>query len=93
MEAKRRRIIIGSGHSSKVQGAPEPERHLFIYRVNQTTTTDHLQAHIQSYGFTVKFLECISKPVSKFKKFKLSVPVSEFSKLFDCSIFFLRESE
>ena len=29
MEAKRRRIIIGSGLSRKVQGAPEPERHLF----------------------------------------------------------------
>ena len=85
-EAKRRRVIIGSAHSSKVQGAPEPERHLFIYRVNQSTTTDHLRAHIQNHGFTVKFLECISKPVSKFKSFKLSVPVSEFSKLFDCSI-------
>ena len=87
-EARKRRVIVGSGPaaSGSVQGAPEPERHLFIYCVSACTSTEDLKAHVVGHKFTVKYLQCISKEGSKFKSFRLSVPVSKFPKLFDSSL-------
>ena len=73
----RMRVIIGSGcpNAGTVSGAPEPLRYLFIYRVNSSTSTHDMRKHVESHGFSVKSLDCISKPVAKFKSFKLSAPL------------------
>ena len=87
-EVKRRKIITGRGYNNSggFKGAPEPNRELFIYRVDKQTTLRDLRVHVLDEGFDVRALECISNPNSKFKSFKLSVPVSQFSHLFDESI-------
>ena len=38
---------------------------------------------IQSYGFGIRDFQCISHPEARFKSFKLSVPASQFERLFD----------
>ena len=86
MNNRKAKVVTGVGtkrSDHKVRGAPEPERQLFIYRVDRQTLTEHLKIFIQEAGITVCSLECVSKENSKHKSFKLSVPLSHFKRLFD----------
>jgi len=47
--------------------------------VNASDVNEHLVKNT----FTVRKLECISHDMAKYKSFKLTVPVDQFSKLFD----------
>ena len=87
-ENKRRRVITGTarGQERRAQGAPEPSRHLFIYRVSTTTLTSDLSQDVSEMGFTVRDLQCLSHDNAMFKSFKLTVPKSEFADLFDGNI-------
>ena len=38
---------------------------------------------IQNYGFGIRDFRCISHPEARFKSFKLSVPASQFERIFD----------
>ena len=81
---QRRRIITGNSVSCKgVAGAPEPTRHLFIKRITKDTENDAVKNMILSYGFGIRDFRCISHPEARFKSFKLSVPASQFERLFD----------
>ena len=55
-----------------------------------TTITDDDDEDVftmmEQYGFTVKELKCISHPEAQFKSYKLAVPRSDFSKLFDANL-------
>ena len=64
----------------RVKGPPEPQRQLFIYRVDRQTETEDLKTFIQQ---AVCSLDCVSKGDSKHKSFKLSVSLSQFKRLFD----------
>ena len=81
---QKRLIITGNSVTCKgVSGAPEPTRHLFIKRINEDTDNEAVQNMIQQYGFCIKDFRCISHPEARFKSFKLSVPASQFERLFD----------
>ena len=66
-----------------VAGALEPTRHLFIKRITKDTENDAVKNMILSYGFGIRDFGCISHPDGRFKFFKLSVPASQFERLFD----------
>lgn len=85
-QSRKKKIVTGNTTHAQIKGAPEPVRDMFIYRVHQDTESDILCKHIEDNGFNVLDLTCISKPEAKFKSFKLSVPVSQFTKLFDESL-------
>ncbi len=83
---KQRRILQGKGNGSKfgVKGAPEPNRHLFIYRVDPSTSTDELKNMlINEHKVTLRDLECVSHTEAMYKSFKLTIPKSEFEGLFN----------
>ena len=84
----RRKVVQGSAmfNGGKVKDAPEPDRYLFIYRVDKNTDQKDLRKYISQNGFSVCGLECISRPESKFLSFKLTVPLSQFKRLFDPSL-------
>lgn len=84
-EMKRRQFITGksSPKSEHFKGAPEPNRDLFIYRVDSSTSETQISSHIVDHGFTVRNIACVSNPNAKFKSFRLTVPLSEFKDLFD----------
>ena len=65
------------------KGAPVPDRHLFIHRVDSTVSISDVNDHLVNNNFTVRKLECVSHDMAKYKSFKLTVPVDQFSKLFD----------
>ena len=69
-------------HYSRFRGAPEPNRDLFIYRVDPNTEAEDLRDYMMEKGFEVRNLCCISNPNARFKSFKLTVPLSEFKDLF-----------
>ena len=89
-ENKRRRVITGTarGQERRAQGgAPDPSRHLFIYRVSTTTLiSDLIVRTFPKWVFTVRDLQCLSHDNAMFKSFKLTVPKSEFADLFDGNI-------
>lgn len=76
-EARRRKVITGtSGYSGNFKGAPEPTRDLFLSRVDSAVSGDDIRAYLSEQNVTVRALVKISHDDSKFKSFKLSVPVS-----------------
>ena len=87
-QERRKNIVQGCANISncKIKGAPEPERSLFIYRVDKDTDKEDLTEYISQQGFLVRQLQCVSKPESKFLSFKLTVPISQFKKLFNPSL-------
>jgi len=82
------RIISGkkTNVTGTIKGAPEPLRHLFIYRVDRDTVDNEVKEYISEQGFSVKEFKRVSNEEAKFKSFKLSVPVSEYDRLFDDEI-------
>jgi hypothetical protein len=80
----RSQVVTGKGQpNDRIKGAPEPVRHLFIYRVDKETQDDAIHSYITENGFSIKDLSCVSNINAKFKSYKLTVPVSEFKYLFD----------
>ena len=71
---------------SGVKGAPEPSRDVFIYRLDKETKTSDLETYIESKGFEIRKLECVSHDEARCKSFKLSVPKSEFEKVLDAEM-------
>ncbi len=69
--------------SSTFKGAPAPDRLLFIYRVAKDTDADEIKNFLVARQFTVRDFVQTSNENARFKSFKLTVPVSEFGKLFD----------
>ena len=74
---------LSSSTRGNFRGAPEPDQHLFIYRVENEATSDDIAQHVISHDITIRNLECVSNPNAKFKSFKLTVPVSDHQVLFD----------
>jgi len=68
------------------KGAPEPDRNLFIYRVEKDTTEEDIEQYLVDNDISYRSISCMSNPNSKYKSFKLTVAVSHFSQLFDDSL-------
>ena len=87
-QERRNNFVQGCANiaNSKIKGAPEPDRCLFIYRVDKNTDIEDLRDYIIKQGFLVRHLECVSKPESKFCSFRLTVPISQFKNLFNPSL-------
>ncbi len=76
--------LTGRGASrSGVRGAPEPVRYLFIKNIMKGTPDSDVHDMIEEKGFVIRELKRISHPDAKGNSFKLSVPASQFDRLFD----------
>ena len=83
-EAKKNKVIQGKCTSNtRIKGAPEPTRDIFVYRVHPETESDILRDHITEQGIIVNNLSCVSNVEAKFKSFKLNVNISQVNQLFD----------
>ena len=78
----RQKYMIGRKDcvQGKFKGAPEPNRDLFLYRVDHETCVEDIRLFLRDYVKIIS-LECLSHPDAKFKSFKLTVPMSDFAKL------------
>ena len=83
---RKKRIITGNKENGKFRGAPEPNRDLFIYRADKDTRSADLSSHLKDHGFHVRNIDCVSHPDSKFKSFRVTLPLSEFKDVFDSAI-------
>ena len=80
----RRNVAVGKDRSSgAVKGAPEPNRDVFIYRVDKSTNDDSLYDYLIDKGITPNSLDCVSNPDARYKSYKLSIPLSMYSTLHD----------
>ena len=85
-ETRPKRRIVGKSAApadSGLKGAREPNRFLFISRVEKECTANQIAKHLHSKKFTVCDLECVSVDEAKFKSYKLTVPKSQFNELFN----------
>ena len=80
-----RRVITGRRQSGAGQfrGATEAGRDLFVYRVHADTVEADVQRLVTNVGYTVLNIECVSNPMSKYKSFKLTVPVSQYPQVYN----------
>ena len=81
---RRRKVIVGKDRSSgAVKAAPEPNHDVFIYRVDKSASDDSLYDYLIDKGITPNSLDCVSNPDSRYKSYKLSIPLSMYSTLYD----------
>lgn len=84
---QQRKTTVIAGNSSpkgnSFKGAPSPDRHLFIYRVDQSVHADNIQEYLISRQFQVRELVCMSNENARYKSFKLTVAIDQFRLLFD----------
>lgn len=79
---KQKKVIKGKGEVKQgFGGAPEPNRSLFVYRANSDTSEEIVSNHIKSKGFQVIEVVGVSHGDSKFKSFKVTIPVSSVEPL------------
>ena len=75
--------LIGrkAGTGGNFKGAPEPQRYIFIYRVDAHVTVNDIIKHVQDYSINVLKLECVSNVNAKYKSFRLTTGISDFKRL------------
>ena len=79
---ERRQAIIGKGNTAaRLKGAPEPGRDLFVFRLDSETTNGDIKAYLQSHNISVLKIDQMSHENSKYKSFKVTVPVSRLNDL------------
>lgn len=83
---RQNKVLNGKSTTSRISGAPEPEREIFVYRVSPSTTVEDITGHLNDSSIQTKNIVCMSNDAAKFKSYKLTVPVSEMPKIFDESL-------
>ena len=74
------------GTTGGVSGATERVRHLFIKNVTWETEDSAVLKLIEEKGFDIREFKALAHPNALSKSFKLSVPASQFDRLFDATI-------
>ena len=81
---KKPRVIGKGDQGAGLKGAPEPSRHLFIHRVDKSSTCNDVVTYVtKKLKVTPRDIECKSREEAAFKSFKLTVAVSDYKTLFD----------
>ena len=75
--------VTEGSRSAGFQGAPEPDRHLFIYRVRTNTTDEDISNFMKENDIVFREIACLSNPNAKYKSFKLTVAVTQYDQLFN----------
>ena len=85
---EKRQVVIGKAMNtdSRFKGAPEPQRDLFIYRVDKETTKEDLENYISQKHFKTISVEEKSHPSAKFKSFKVTIGVSQLKEMLNESV-------
>ena len=84
----RNKTIFGTGTADNciIKSATEPRQDIFITRVHCDVTKDKKYNYLISKNLKVLHLHCVSHPDAFSKSFKLSVPKSQYSLVFDPSL-------
>ncbi len=86
-EKRRRKIVTGSMRDKVAfQGAPEPGRQIFIYRVMGGTTAECLMQYMRDKGVQVREVDQVAHKDAKFMSFKATVTTSDYDKVFDSQL-------
>ena len=79
----RRTPITGTATSSKLRGAPEPSRDLFVYRVEKDTAESEIKDYLEDHSIEARGVEKKSNPEAKYDSFRVEVNVTDSQKLLD----------
>ena len=77
------RVVVGAKRGpAKSQGAPEPSRDLFIFRVQSDADLEDIRSHVDAFGVTIRDLVCMSNENAAYKSFRLTTTVAHYNTLF-----------
>lgn len=87
LNRNRRKAVTGTANStsSKLKGAPEPSRDVFIYRVQKGTEEKDVVDYLESNNITVRGLSKTSAVEAKFESFKLETTVSNLHQVLNAN--------
>lgn len=82
-QKRQKRVITGkiSQTHGTFKGAPEPQRDIFVYRVDQDANIDDMSDYLTDKNVKISKLECVSNANAKFKSFRLTVGLTDFKRL------------
>jgi hypothetical protein len=76
---KKEKMIKGKAQAgSGLLGAPEPIRHVFVYRAAKDTTVDVVKKHLRLHKIEVVNIDCISHNEAIHKSFKVTVKLTDY---------------
>ena len=73
-----KKAITGCKKSSKITGAPQPSRDLFVYRVERGTTVRDIDEYLKENDIKCRSVKKVSKDEAKFASFKVEFSVEQF---------------
>ena len=82
---RKRTAVTGTSSSSKLKGAPEPSRDLFVYRVEKGTEIGDIEEYLTSKHTSCRSVAKVSNPDAKFDSFKVEIKASDMSHLLDAN--------
>ena len=71
--------------TGKFKGAPEPQRDIFLYRVDKECDVEDIKLMLRGNNCEPKEIKIMSKEEAKYRSFKLTVGVSSANTLLDDS--------
>ena len=69
--------VTGTAASSKLKGAPEPSRDMFVYRVVKNTSVESLTEYIAEKGIIARDVTKVSNAEAKFDSFRVEIQISD----------------
>lgn len=83
---KHKKSITGQGApglGSKLKGAPEPSRDVFVYRVQKGVEAKDIQDHMAEQNIQIRDVKMISNEEAKFCSFKVEIKLSDYDTVVD----------
>ena len=82
---RRKKHITGTSRTGKLQGAPEPSRDIFVYRVSKEATETVIGEHMLEQNVEVRRVEKVSNVNAKYGSFKVELKLSDLEKVLDAN--------
>ena len=76
-----KKAITGTsaGQGSKLKGAPEPSRDVFVYRVEKGVEPKDIEEHMTTNHVTVRGVNKVSNDEAKYCSFKVEIKISDLN--------------
>ena len=83
-KARRKVAVTGSRTShGRLKGAPEPSRHIFVYRLDKCVSDKDMSSYMTEYDVMARKVEKVSNSDAKYNSFKVEIKISDLTKVLD----------
>ena len=80
---KRPKMIRGKSMNCSIKSTAEPIWEIYVRDVSKDISSEDIVAHLTNNGIKVSSLKCLSRSTDHIDRYCLSVPLSDYDKVFN----------